>query len=89
MAGLNFFWTSTAIKQRNYTFEYWNNRNKSTSYSKRLNKKIKERTALLCQNPEMGKQTDFKDARVISLGHYSIVYSRTNARIINYCFLGQ
>ena len=30
MAKLNLFWTKTAIKQRNHTFEYWNNRNKVT-----------------------------------------------------------
>ncbi|MCD4774389.1 MAG: hypothetical protein K8R41_13505 [Bacteroidales bacterium] len=47
MAWLKIFWTSTAIKQRNHIFEYWNERNKSTTFSKKLNKKIKERVKLL------------------------------------------
>ena len=71
MAQLKVFWTEIAIKQRNYIFEYWNERNKSAEYSKRLNRKIIERITLLKSQPKLGKQTDFKDIRVISLGHYS------------------
>jgi hypothetical protein len=74
MAELTIFWTNTALKQRNYTFEYWNERNKSTTYSKKLNSSIKERTNILKTNPELGKKTEFNNTRVISLGHYSILY---------------
>lgn len=58
MARLNIFWTVTAVKQRNFIFHYWNDRNKSTSYSKKLNQKIKERIYLLKTNPLLGKKTD-------------------------------
>ena len=61
MAELSIFWTSTALKQRNYTFEYWNDRNKSTTYSKKLNLSIKERTDILKTNPELGKKTNFNN----------------------------
>jgi hypothetical protein len=47
MAQLTINWTETAIRQRNYIFEYWIERNKSTTYAKKLNEKIKERTNLL------------------------------------------
>jgi len=53
MDGLTLFWTQTAIKQRNYTFEYWNKRNKSRLYSQKLNLAIRGRTELLKQLPEM------------------------------------
>ncbi|MDP3311721.1 type II toxin-antitoxin system RelE/ParE family toxin [Lutibacter sp.] len=82
MAELSIFWTNTALKQRNYTFEYWNDRNKSTTYSKKLNSSIKERTTILKTNPELGKKTEFNDTRVISLGHYSILYRKVNSKII-------
>jgi len=82
MAELSIFWTNTALKQRNYTFEYWNNRNKSTTYSKKLNLSIKERTDILKTNPELGKKTDFNNTRVISLGHYSIFYRKVDLKII-------
>ena len=56
MAQLKVFWTETAIKQRNYVFEYWYERNKSTEYSKRLNVKIIERISLLKLQPKLGKK---------------------------------
>ena len=82
MAELSIYQTNTALKQRNYTFDYWNDRNKSTTYSKNLNSSIKERTNILKTNPELGKKTEFNDTRVISLGHYSILYRKVNSKII-------
>ncbi|MFZ2283799.1 MAG: type II toxin-antitoxin system RelE/ParE family toxin [Lutibacter sp.] len=82
MAELTIFWTNTALKQRNYTFEYWNERNKSTTYSKKLNSSIKERTNILKTNPELGKKTEFNNTRAISLGHYSILYKKFDSKII-------
>ena len=82
MAELKIFWTQTAIKQRNYIFEYWTKRNKSNSYAQKLNIKIKERVNLLRNHPNLGKQTDFKQTRLISLGHYSILYKKVTSQII-------
>ena len=82
MDSLKVFWTKTAIKQRNYIFEYWNKRNSSTNYSKSLNVKITERISLLKSQPKLGKKSDFEDIRVISLGHYSILYKFDKQRVI-------
>ncbi len=82
MARIKVLWTATALKQRNHVFKYWNGRNKSSAYSKKLNKKIKERVNLLKNNPEIGKRTEFKNTRAISLGHYSILYKIISAEII-------
>jgi plasmid stabilization system protein ParE len=81
MALLKIFWTATAIKQRNYIFEYWNERNKSISYSQKLNLKIKERTELLKSNPNLGIKTEFNGTRTISLGHFSIFYKKNDSSI--------
>jgi plasmid stabilization system protein ParE len=81
MAKLKIYWTRTAVAQRDHTFEYWNNRNKSNSYSIKLNALIKERISLLIINPEMGKITEFTDTRAVSLRHYSILYKRTESEI--------
>ncbi|MCF8303165.1 MAG: type II toxin-antitoxin system RelE/ParE family toxin [Bacteroidales bacterium] len=81
MAPLRIFWTSTAIRQRNNIFEYWNKRNRSTGYSRKLNRKIKERIEILKRNPEIGKKTNFGETRVISLGHFSIFYRKGNGLI--------
>jgi plasmid stabilization system protein ParE len=82
MAQLEIYWTETAIKQRNYIFDYWIERNQSVAYAKKLNEKIKERTALLKQNPDLGKKTDFKNTRAFSLGHYSLYYQIKGTKII-------
>lgn len=82
MAQIKILWASTAVIQRNYIFEYWNKRNKSTSYSKKLNNKIKERLYILKQNPKIGKKTEFNGTRMISLGHYSIFYKKVDLSII-------
>tara|TARA_R110002072_G_scaffold75921_1_gene178422 strand:- start:624 stop:761 length:138 start_codon:yes stop_codon:yes gene_type:complete len=44
MDELTIVWALTALKQRNQVFKYWNLRNNSNAYSKRLNLKIKEKT---------------------------------------------
>ncbi|WP_031426464.1 type II toxin-antitoxin system RelE/ParE family toxin [Flavimarina sp. Hel_I_48] len=86
MDGLALFWTATAKKQRNYVFDYWNNRNKSKNYSRKLNLSIRERTKLLKKNPEMGKKIDYAEMRSISMGHYSIIYKIAAEAIIIIAF---
>lgn len=81
MAEIKIFWTNTAVKQRNSIFEYWNERNNSTRYSKKLNTFIKERLKILKPNPGIGKRTEFVNTRAISLGHYSIFYQIIESQI--------
>ena len=82
MAALRVIWTETAIRQRNSVFEYWNERNQSYTFSIKLNSKIIERTNILKINPGIGKTTQFKNTRVVSLGHYSIFYQFDAKRLI-------
>jgi plasmid stabilization system protein ParE len=78
---LKVFWTETAIKQRNLIFEYWNNRNQSTAYSKKLRSKINDRIETLKNHPKTGKKTDFKNVRVSALGHFSLLYNSDESKI--------
>ncbi len=81
MAKIKLFWTITAVKQRNYIFKYWNSRNKSNLYSKKLLKKINNRIELIKTHPKIGKKVEFDTTRIISLGHYSILYKQINSEI--------
>jgi toxin YoeB len=81
MALLKVFWTETAIEQRNHIFEYWNNRNQSTEYSKKVRLKIKDRIETLKNYPKSGKKTNFGDVRVSALGHFSILYKSDESKI--------
>lgn len=82
MDGLKIFWTQTAKQQRDHIFEYWNKRNKSTNYSKKLNILIRECIELLKTQPKMGKELELKNIRSISVGHYGILYKVDNPKII-------
>lgn len=82
MDGLTVLWTNTARKQRDHVFNYWNKRNKSIAYSKKINMAIRQRTDLLKIYPEMGKLTDFKDTRMVIMRHYSILYQIQRPKII-------
>lgn len=79
---LKVFWTETALRQRNLIFEYWNERNGSVSYSLKLFGKIKERTDILKISPEIGKRTEHKNMRAVSLGHYIIFYQFDTSKIV-------
>lgn len=82
MDGLKLFWSNTAVQQRNSVFAFWNERNQSKTYSRKLNLEIRQRTVLLKLYPEMGKKTIFESTRAIIMGHYSILYKIDANRII-------
>ncbi len=54
----------------------------SNLYSKKLIIAIKERINLLKNNPKLGKEIEFHKTRIISLGHYSILYQIIDVQII-------
>jgi plasmid stabilization system protein ParE len=68
------FWTELAVRQRNLVFDYWNRRNASRSYSKKLHLKIRHCITILKHHPEAGRKTDFEHIRVLFLEHYSLLY---------------
>lgn len=73
MARLEVSWTENALRQRNHVLEYWNIRNRSITYSRKLNMEIKERLEILKENPEIGKKTNHNNIRAISLAHLAIL----------------
>lgn len=75
-------WTQTAAKQRRKILNYWNERNRSTTYSKKLVFLIRRRLSTLCEFPESGKKSDFTNTRVTSIGYYSIFYQIRQDKLI-------
>lgn len=53
-------WTNKAKKELMKILEYWMDRNKSNTFSKKLNKLIENQLLLISQYPEMGRKTDIK-----------------------------
>ena len=82
MDELKVFWSKTALIQRNKIFEYWNFRNKSKDYSRKLNLTINSKLKLASKYPNLGKASEKRCYRVIVLGNYSIVYKKKSSELI-------
>jgi toxin YoeB len=75
-------WTEKAQKERIAIFTFWNIRNKSFSYSKKLDELIKESLKLICKYPLIGKRTDKENVRLKVLRYYLIIYEITEKEIV-------
>ena|SRR5690554_6025865 len=63
-----------ARDDRKRILEYWNKRNQSKAYSKKLNEQFSQAFRLIAVFPQIGKPTDDKDVRVKIVSHYLILY---------------
>ncbi|MDP2887945.1 MAG: type II toxin-antitoxin system RelE/ParE family toxin [Bacteroidota bacterium] len=75
-------WTERAQKERIEILTFWNNHNKSTSYSKKLNKLIRESLKLISRYPLIGKPTNKENVKVKILKNYLLIYELTSDEII-------
>jgi toxin YoeB len=67
-------WSRRAQNDRIEIFNYWNKRNKSNPYSKKLNKLFMEAVALIANYPEIGRPTDDATARIKVVRDYLLIY---------------
>ncbi len=67
-------WTSKAYAIFTSILEFYIERNKSKTYSRKLNKEVNEIIKLLLDHPFLGIKTDFKDIRVLIKDEYKIFY---------------
>lgn len=74
-------WTVGAQFDRKEIFTYWNERNKSKSYSFRLNQLFIEATELLVLHPLTGRLTTIENVRVKIVRDYLLVYRNTEIEI--------
>lgn len=67
-------WTNKAKKELIEILEYWMDRNKSNTFSKKLNKLIENQLLLISQYPEIGRKTDIKNVKVKVIHKYLVYY---------------
>ena len=70
-------WSPEARNSRKNIFDYWNNRNKSKVYSRKLNSLFNTNLKIVIQLPEFGKPTFREDSKFI------IVSQKTKGHICN------
>lgn len=74
-------WSIEAINSRKNIFEYWNSRNKSKLYSKKLNKLFREGLQVVIRLPEFGQPTTEENIKFIIVSHFELFYKITPFRI--------
>lgn len=74
-------WSLKAQNARKEIFSYWNNRNGTNAYSKKLNDLFKEAIKLISRFPQIGRPTDVEGIRIKIVRDYLIVYEETPDQI--------
>ena len=74
-------WSPRAKREKKEILEYWVYRNKSNSYSKKLNNLFKEAIQLLKEHPYIGKISNDKTARIKIVKEYLVIYDFTDSEI--------
>jgi plasmid stabilization system protein ParE len=67
-------WTKIAQGNRTAILQYWIYRNKSDTYSKKLNGYFKESVELISKYPRIGKKTEYPDIRIKVVKNYLLTY---------------
>jgi len=74
-------WSSQAKTDLSRILEFFNIRNGSKTYSKKLNSKLRKAIRLLSKHPLLGIQSDVENIRVLVDGDYAIFYQVTQENI--------
>lgn len=74
-------WTKRALDEKFQILKYWNNRNKSNLYSKKLNKFFSDAVKLVQQFPNLGRETDDPKVKNILAREYLIFYEETETEL--------
>ncbi len=67
-------WKVKANQERKAILEYWIKRNKSKSYSIKLNQLFIETTKQIAEHPTIGRKTEYKNVRVKVIRDYLLFY---------------
>jgi len=74
-------WSLRAQNDRKQILIYWTKRNRSNSYSKKLNQIFESSVRIISRFPEIGKLTDIENARVKVVKDYLVIYEETESSV--------
>lgn len=68
-------WTKPAADELEQVIEYWNHRNKSTRYGKKIRKSLRQSLKLISIKPNIGRRTSLPLIKVkLVLTHFFLIY---------------
>ena len=74
MAKFKIEWSTDAKSDLFEILDFYIQRNKSATYSKKLNAEINKSIKSIFHNPLVGTKTDFDSVRALITGDYQIIY---------------
>jgi len=74
-------WSKRAQEDRKCIFSYWNKRNKSVLYSKKLNRLFIEAAELLAIHPKIGRESNKENVRIKVVKDYLFIYEFTTEEL--------
>lgn len=74
MAQFKIEWSQKAKLDLKNILDFYISRNKSYTYSKKLNSEIHQKINYLLENPLLGINSDFESVKILIIGNYQIVY---------------
>ena len=82
MAELNVIWSNRAKIKRFEILSFYNSRNKSNKFSKKLNQRINREIKLLTKSPNIGIKTDIENVRGLIIDNIVLYYEITQNTIM-------
>ena len=74
MAALEIIWSETATLSLHEMFTFYNTRNGSTIYSRKIYQQIKEILSIVAVNPYVYRATSMPDVRVFHCDNFKLFY---------------
>ncbi len=74
-------WTNRAIFNRTIIYRYWLERNKSNSYSQKLDELFEKSAEIIEKFPNIGKPTNYRNVFAKVVRDYNIFYRIKSAEI--------
>jgi addiction module RelE/StbE family toxin len=75
-------WSLRAQQERKEILDYWRRRNKSNTYSKKLDLLFRESVRIVKDFPQVGKTADEKNTRIKIVKDYLLIYEETETQIL-------
>lgn len=82
MAKLKIVWSNRAIKRLYEILEFYDQRNKSKTYSKKLYQLLNKQVKILIKFPEIGLKTTEETTKGLIIGDFIIYYQLTEDKIL-------
>lgn len=67
-------WSLRALEEKEAIFTFWDEHNKSKTYSRKLNRLFKEAISMLKDHPHLGRKTNIDNVHIKIVRQYLIIY---------------